>query len=167
MGFFSFFSQAKPEVEERTSDFSQYFTKELFFEIVDKNSSIMLYFTKKDGWIGANKIFFEIFKLENIEDFRDRYESVRDLFLNESEEIFTEDDKSWLDYIKKYKQDGHYLTVSGDSGIISINAKCHTFSQGSDFYILELEDISELHSAKLKTQEVESLKSKFLTNIGH
>ncbi len=167
MGFFSFFSKSKPESREMVTDYSQYFTKELFSEIVDKNSSIMLYFTKKDGWIGANKIFFETFNLKDIEDFRNGHDSVRDLFLSESEEIFTEDDKSWLDYVKKYKKEGHHLTISGASGIISVNAKCHTFSQSQDFYILELEDISELHRAKLKTKEVENLKSKFLTNIGH
>ncbi len=168
MGFFSFFSKPEPETEEVSSDYSQYFTKELFSEIVDKNSSMMLYFTKKDGWVGANKIFFETFNFEDIRDFRSRYESVRDLFLSESEEIFTEDDKSWLDYIKKYKQSGYHLTIPGaNSGIISINAKCHIFSKSQTFYILELQDITELHNAKLKTKEVENLKSKFLANIGH
>ena len=170
MGFFSFFSKPAIEVEEQSasSDYSQYFTKELFSEIVDNNSSMMLYFTKQDGWVGANKIFFDTFKLKNIADFRSKYGSVRDLFLSESEEIFTEDDKSWLDYIKKYKRRGYHLTIaSSDEGIISINAKCHTFLKNQAFYMLELEDITELHHAKLKTKEVENLKSKFLTNIGH
>ncbi len=167
MGLFSFLFQSNVEKEEVKRDYSQYFTKELFFEIVNENSSMMLYFTKQDGWVGANKIFFDLFKLKNIEDFREQNESIRDLFLNESEEIFTEDDKSWLDYIKKYKQKGHHLTISGPNGIISINAKCHVFSQSQDFYILELEDITELYQAQLKTKEIEKLKTKFLTNIGH
>ena len=97
MGFFSFFSKPKVEQVEVSSDYSEYFTKELFSEIVDKNSSMMLYFTKKDGWVGANEIFFKIFNFKDIREFRSKYERVRDLFLNESEEMFTEDDKSWLD----------------------------------------------------------------------
>jgi len=163
----NFFS---PPVEETavTSDYSQYFTKDLFSEIVDKNNSIMMYFTKQDGWVGANKIFFEKFALKDIEEFRTKYESVRELFLNESEEIFTEDDKSWLDYIRKHKKEGYHLTLSSsDDVILSINAKCHLFSQSREFYILELEDITELYHARMKTQEVEKLKTKFLSNIGH
>lgn len=166
MSFFSFF-KSKNEVSQTSSEYSQYFTKELFSEIVDKNSSMMLYFTKNDGWIGANRIFYETFGLSNIKEFRSKYESVRDLFLNESEEIFTEDDKSWLEYIKRYKKDGHNITISSEQGVVSINAKCHTFSKSKNFYILELEDISELHRAKLKTTEAENIKSKFLTNIEH
>jgi signal transduction histidine kinase len=37
----------------------------------------------------------------------------------------------------------------------------------NNFYILELEDITKLHLAELKIKEVEKLKSKFLSNIGH
>jgi len=168
MGFFSFFSKPKAEEVVHSADYSSYFTKELFSEIVDKNSSMMLYFTKRDGWIGANKIFFETFRLKNIEEFRSRYESVRELFLSESEEIFTEEDKSWLDYIKKHKKKGYHLTISNAEGdTLSINAKCHIFSKSQEFYILELHDITELHNAKLKTREVEKLKTRFLSNIGH
>ena len=168
MGFFSFFSKSDAQQVNQPVDYSSYFTKELFSEIVDKNSSMMLYFTKRDGWIGANKMFFENFGLKNIEEFRTRYESVRELFLYESEEIFTEEDKSWLDYIKKYRKEGYHITVPGPEGeVLSINAKCHIFSQSQEFYILELQDITDLHNAKLKTREVEKLKTRFLSNIGH
>ncbi|EDZ63536.1 multi-sensor hybrid histidine kinase [Sulfurimonas gotlandica GD1] len=167
MGIFSFFKNTKQESEEKYH-YSDYFTKELIWDIVDSNSSMMLFFTKKDGWIGANKLFFRTFGFKNIEEFRGKYESVRELFLNESEEIFTEDDKSWLDYIKKYKQDGYHITVSTyNDEMQTINAKCHSVPRMKGFYILELEDITKLHQAELKIKEVENLKSKFLSNIGH
>jgi len=167
MGIFSFFKKSKKELEEKYH-YSDYFTKELIWDIVDSNSSMMLFFTKKDGWIGANKLFFKTFGFKNIEEFRHKYESVRELFLNESEEIFTEDDKSWLDYIKKYKHDGYHITVSTyNDEMLTINAKCHSVVRMKGFYILELEDITKLHKAELKIKEVEKLKSKFLSNIGH
>jgi signal transduction histidine kinase/CheY-like chemotaxis protein len=167
MSFFSYFF--KPDVQEEVVvNFSEYFTKELLTEILDNNSSMMIFFTKKDGWVGANKLFFETFDIKNIEEFTYKHDSIRDLFSRESEEVFTEDDKNWLDYIRKYKQAGHYITIQDKNGtILNINAKCHTLSHREEFYILELENITKLHSAELKTQEVEKLKSKFLANIGH
>ncbi|MBU1657915.1 response regulator [bacterium] len=167
MNFFSFFSKQGKGIEKK-ADFGEYFTKDLIWKIVDGSSSMMLFFTKKDGWIGANKLFFNTFSLSNIEEFNKKHESVRELFLSESEEVFTEDDKNWMDYIKKYKKDGYYLTIPANNGeILSINAKCHTLFHEQEFYVLELEDITQLHQAELKSKEAEKLKSKFLANIGH
>jgi len=167
MGLFSFFKKSKKD-EVKKPHFSEFFTKDLIWDIVDSNGSMMLFFTKEDGWIGANKLFFKIFKLKKIEEFRDKYDSIRELFLNESEEIFTEDDKSWLDYIKKYKSDGYHVTIlTDDNEMLTINVKCHLVTRIRELYILELEDITKLHQAELKIKEVEQLKSKFLSNIGH
>ncbi len=171
MGFFSFFTKQTTETSNQNSvstfnDFNELFSKELFSQIVNSNSSRMLFFTKKDGWVGANKIFFDTLSLKNIEEFRSRFDSVRDIFLNESEEIFTESDGSWLDYIKKYRTDGYEVTlVDQNEKVLHICAKCKSINK--NFYILELEDITELYLAKQKTKEVEKLKSKFLANIGH
>ncbi len=167
MGMFSFLKKPQKESENKLY-FSDYFTKDLIWDIVNSNSSMMLFFTKKDGWIGANKLFFKTFGFKDIEEFRYKYESVRELFLNESEEIFTEDDKSWLDYIRKYKKEGYHITVSTfDNHMLTIDAKCHCVTRMKGFYILELEDITKLYMARLKIKEVEKLKSKFLANIGH
>jgi signal transduction histidine kinase/CheY-like chemotaxis protein len=129
---------------------------------------MLLYFTKEQGWIGANKAFFQTLGFVNMEEFNHKYESIRDIFLNESEEIFTEDDKSWLDYLRKHKTEGYELTIlSSDSKVIYIKAKSYLSRASSDIYILELEDVSELHAARQNAQEVEKLKTKFLANIGH
>ena len=70
--------------------------------------------------------------------------------------------------IKNYKQDGYELTISDHFGnIVFIKAKCHNLVHSPELYILELEDITELHFAEVKTKEVEQLKSRFLANIGH
>jgi CheY-like chemotaxis protein/nitrogen-specific signal transduction histidine kinase len=129
---------------------------------------MMLYYFQGEGWIGANKTFLENMNFNDISEFRRQNDSVRDIFLNESEEIFTESDKSWLDYIKKYKPDGYRVNIAKDNGdIIVIDAKCYTFSKNKNFYILELDDVTNLHNEKLKTQEIEQLKTRFLANIGH
>ncbi len=166
MGIFSLFKKTKAVVEEN-SDFTDYFTLDVMSEVINSSDLMMLFFTKEKGWIGANKLFFDTFEFTNITDFRSRYESIREIFLRESEEVFTEDDKSWLDYIKKYKKDGYKVVISSKDGIKHINAKCHTLSNNKDFYIFELEDVTTLHISEEKAKEIEKLKTRFLSNIGH
>ncbi len=166
MGIFSLFKKTKM-VAEKESEFTDYFTPEVMSEIVNGSDLMMLFFTKRHGWISANKLFFDTFEFINIADFRSRYESIREIFLRESEEVFTEDEKSWLDYIKKHKKDGYKVVISSKDGIKHINAKCHTLSNNKDFYILELEDVTALHISEEKAKEIEKLKTKFLSNIGH
>ncbi len=146
-----------------------YVSKELFYEILDLETNAILFFTKDEGWIGANKAFFNRFDFDNIADFRAKHESIRELFVEESEEVFTEYDKSWLDYIRIHKEEGYRVVLKDkDENDIPCRVKARKIRQaGKDLYVLELEDISELEEARLKTQEVERLKSKFLSNIGH
>jgi len=80
--------------------FEQYLDKGFYSGIVDNSKSMMLYFFQGKGWIGANKTFFKKMKYKDIDEFITQNDSVRDLFLSENEEMFTESDKSWLDYIK-------------------------------------------------------------------
>ena len=172
MGIFSFLSRSqtnsiKYEPKE-ISEFSEYFSEDFFEEIVQNNASMLLYFTKESGWIGANKVFLDAMNYLDIADFRQKNETLRDIFLSESEEIFTEDDKSWLDYIKKYRPEGYELTLANaKQEILFIEAKCYISHSNKNIYILELKDVTEVHTAKLKIKEVETLKSKFLSNIGH
>ncbi len=144
-------------------------SKELFYEILDLESNTILFFTKDEGWIGANKAFFNRFNFENIADFRSKHESIRDLFVEESEEVFTEYDKSWLDYIRIHKENGYRVVLKDKDEVdIPCRVKARKIRQnGKDLYVLELEDISELEAARLKTEDVERLKTKFLANIGH
>jgi len=39
--------------------------------------------------------------------------------------------------------------------------------QGNEIYLVQMDDVSELEQALCKTQEIEQLKTKFLSNIGH
>ncbi|MEA3373328.1 MAG: response regulator [Campylobacterota bacterium] len=150
-------------------DDAGFVSKDLFYKILDLDSSTVLFFTKKNGWIGANKTFFEIFEFKNIDDFRGTHESIRELFEEEAEEVFTEYDKSWLDYIRSHKPDGYGILIKNKQGENrTFLAKSKMIKQqGTELYILELEDVTDLELARKQTEEVERLKSKFLANIGH
>lgn len=172
MGFFSFFSSAKvehtPKQQIVQKDVLKHLDKEFYSSIVDKSDSMILYFNPDEGWIGANKTFFEIMAYDNMSEYLDKNDSIRDLFVSESEEIFTESDKSWLDYIKKHHKNGYDISLkNAKNEILKTKAHCHTFTKYKDFYVLELENMTELNKARIQTQEIEALKTRFLANIGH
>lgn len=150
-------------------DAEQNINKELFYKVLDTDKDPILFFTKESGWIGANKAFFALVPLQNIEQLRTNHESIRELFDHEDEEVFTEYDKSWLDYIRTHCPNGYGL------GIVDRSGKMHTMSAtstliqegGTDLYLLRLEDHTDFMELKAEVVKVEQLKSKFLANIGH
>ena len=174
MSIFSFFSKLFSNEKNDTSassflDEHEIANKSLFYKLLDLNDSVILFFNKKEGYIGANAAFFKIFGFENIDDFKNRYESIRELFAVESEEIFTEDDKSWMDYIRIHKQNSYKVKAkSKDNQIFDFIVNNTIFKEGNkEIYILELKNITELENARAKVDEIEELKTKILSNIGH
>lgn len=148
---------------------NQTINKELFYKVLDTDTDSLLFFTKESGWIGANKAFFDLVPLQNIEQLRNNHESIRELFDHEDEEVFTEFDKSWLDYIRTHCPNGYGLGIVDPSGRMHTMVATSTLIQegGSDLYLLRLEDQSKLVDLKAEVVKVEQLKSKFLANIGH
>jgi len=175
MGLFSFVSNLFSSQQPKTSltgtmNEDGFVSKDLFYQILDLDCSAILFYTKESGWLGANKLFFSLFEYENIQDFRDRHESIRELFESESEEVFTDEEDKWLDYIKEKKADeGYRVQVRDKYGELRyINIKVRVLKQkGIDLYLLQMDDVSALENALCKTQEIEKLKTKFLSNIGH
>jgi signal transduction histidine kinase/CheY-like chemotaxis protein len=172
MGFFSMFFGSSEKREAPVvvrGSIANYLDGDFFKHIVDIDEHMFLCFLEGEGWVWANRRFLDTMAYHDISDFTREYETVRDLFVNESEEIFTESDKSWLDYIKKHKSDGYRLSIASQSAneVLVIDAYAHSYPKNKSLYILELRDVTALHKAKLKTKEVEKLKTKFLANIGH
>lgn len=170
MGFFGFISNFFGSDKHRFSDENdQIINKELFYKVLDTDTNPILFFTKKNGWIGANKAFFDLVPLQNIEQLRNKHESIRELFDHEDEEVFTEFDKSWLDYIRTHCPNGYGVSIMDPLGKMRTMVATATLLQegGKDLYLLRLEDQSKLVDLKAEVVKVEQLKSKFLANIGH
>lgn len=170
MGILRFIQDIFGTNNHRFSDEStQTINKDLFYKVLDTDSDPLLFFTKENGWIGANKAFFDLVPLQNIEQLRNNHESIRELFDHEDEEVFTEFDKSWLDYIRTHCPNGYGIGIVDASGKMHTMLATSTLIQegGSDLYLLRLEDQSDLADLKAEVVKVEQLKSKFLANIGH
>lgn len=174
MSIFSFFSRLFSSDDENSSVSSflveeEVVNKNLFYKLLDLNDSAILFFDKKAGYIGANSCFFNTFGFEDIEDFVNHHESIRELFTSESEDIFTEDDKSWMDYIRIHKKDGYHVKArSKDGELLDFVAKNTIFKEiGHELYIVELKNVTELEKARAQADEIEGLKTKILSNIGH
>ncbi len=165
MGIFSLFFNKQ---EQKKSSSLELLTDKMFYkQLIENDTSMILFFREKEGWIGANKSFFKHMALKDISEFTKVYESVRDIFMHESEKVFTQDDKGWLEYIMKNRSDGYTVRMlnAADEPLV-LNVKV-LYDDNTQIYTLELEDITALEKEKLKTKDVEKLKTKFLSNIGH
>lgn len=170
MGLISWFQKLFSANENRfTQNNEQIINKSLFYKVLDTDPSALLFFTKEGGWIGANKAFFDLVPLQNIEQLRANYESVRELFDHEDEEVFTEYDKSWLDYIRTHCPNGYGVGIVDRSGKLrSISATSTLIEgEGTELYLLRLEDRTKEAELRAEVIKTEQLKSKFLANIGH
>jgi signal transduction histidine kinase/CheY-like chemotaxis protein len=143
--------------------------KELFYKILDTDPCAILFYSKESGWIGANKAFFSLVQVKTIEELRTKYGSIRELFNDEDEEVFTEYDKSWLDYIRTHCPKGYGLGIVDAKGSRhSMLATATLLQQGSsELYLLRLEDHSKVVALQDEVVQVEHMKTKFLANIGH
>jgi signal transduction histidine kinase/CheY-like chemotaxis protein len=150
-------------------DNEQTINKEFLYKVLDTDQDPLLFFSKEEGWIGANKAFFDLVPLQNIEQLRNNHESVRELFAYEDEEVFTEFDKSWLDYIRTHCPKGYGVSIVDPAGNThSMLAKSTLIQEGgNDLYLLRLEDQTNIAGLKAEVVKVEQMKSKFLANIGH
>lgn len=153
--------------ENVISKFERYLSKELALDLLRSGSNLLAFYSKEDGWIGANKAFFDLFRFENMAEFLKYHKSVRELFFTESEDIFANDDTSWIEYIKDQKNGSYKVTIRIGKDVRSYNI-CVTHSfRFPELYIVELTEITKLELAIKKIKEIEYLKSTFLSRIGH
>ncbi len=147
----------------------QIINKSLFYKVLDTDPCALLFFTRQGGWIGANKAFFDLVPLQNIEQLRAKHESIRELFDHEDEEVFTEYDKSWLDYIRTHCPNGYGIGIIDRSGRLRQMSATATLieEEGTELYLLRIEDRTKEAELKAEVVKIEQLKSKFLANIGH
>jgi signal transduction histidine kinase len=148
---------------------SDYISKSLFFSYLDAQSAIILFFSPSQGWVGANRAFFETFGIEDIETFRRRYARIGDFFNDPGYEIFADDDEAWLkqlEFDKAHEERVRMTLPDGTKALYSLRSKI--FKSGRNgLYFLEMNDVTEQERARLERESAEEGKRKFLSNISH
>lgn len=141
----------------------------ILYKVLDTNSNPILLYTRKMGWFWANRAFFALSGYKDIEQFKSEKESLRDIFAYESEDIFTESDKTWLDYLRSEGiKDYSVGMVDGESKMNTLVARVSVIrDSGEDLYILRLDNITNVIKLREDMSKVEELQGKFLSNISH
>ncbi len=85
MGLFSFINDIFSSEQTKTSLVGNehddgFISKDLFYQVLDIDGSAILFYTKESGWLGANKHFFSLFNYKNIQYFKQKQKSIRELF---------------------------------------------------------------------------------------
>ncbi len=124
MSVSSFFAKKIDEIEKLHSN--DIYTQKVLLNTINTSSCMVIFYSQENGWTGANKLFLDTFALKNMTEFITKYESIRDLFINENDDFFLQDDISWLDNIIKNKKDTYILSAyNASNDILTLSAKCH------------------------------------------
>ena len=151
-----------------SKEFNRYLTKEFAYEYINSDDDLVLFFNKSEGWIGSNQTFLEFFEFKDINQFREKYDSIRDLFYIEEEKLPIELDSKWLTYIKEKRKNSYSIKVLTDSKqMYTFNVSVSQLKSFDDLYIVKLKNITQIIKAQEEKEEYENLKSKFLANISH
>ncbi len=161
------FTRSGKKGENALSKFEHYLSKELALDLLRSGSNLLAFYSEQDGWIGANKAFFDLFRFENMDEFLKYHQSIRELFFTESEEIFKNDDTSWVEYIKDQRNGSYKVTIRIQKEVRFFNLSVTHSFRFPELFIVELADVTKLDLAIKKIKEIEYLKSTFLSRIGH
>jgi len=134
--------------------------------IFDNQDSIVLFSSKADGMLNANKKLFSYFDFKDFEDFKNQHDCICNLFLEEDGYIYPSKYPNWIDDAASAKTDddrkAKMITKDGVTRTFNVMVK-----NIDDAYIINLYDITKLENAILKANASESAKSSFLANMSH
>ena len=143
-----------------------FISKSLFFNYLDAQSAIILFFSSSRGWVGANATFYKTFDIDGIETFKNRYDRIFDFFNDPGYEVFAENDEAWLKQLE-YDQGGEQqvqMTLpDGEKALYSLRGK----AVKSGLYFLEMKDVTQQERGRKERESADAAKRKFLSNISH
>jgi len=140
--------------------------EQLVKAIFDNQDSIVLFSSKKEGMLNANKKLFHYFDFKNFEDFKNQHDCICNLFIEEEGYIYPSKYPNWIDDAAQDKTErdrkAKMLTKDGVVRTFKIMVK-----NIDNEYIINLYDITNLENAILKANASEKAKSSFLANMSH
>ena len=140
--------------------------EQLIKAIFDNQDSIVLFSSKTDGMLNANKKLFHYFDFKDFEDFKNQHDCICNLFLEEDGYLYPSKYPNWLNEAAqdKTEQDRKAKMITKDGVVRTFNLKVQNIDNQ---YIINLYDITNLENAILKANASEQAKSSFLANMSH
>lgn len=139
-------------------------------KILNNMENVVAMSTQGKQLVFTNHKFFEIFGYQNLADFLEGHSCVCDLFEKETgylQKIM--DDKAWGDYVIDNPEMTHKALMIDKNGFRRIYAvKVNKIIEKDDyFYLLTLNDITEIDKLRVEAENAAQAKGEFLANMSH
>jgi len=140
--------------------------EQLVKAIFDNQDSIVLFSSKTEGMLNANKKLFHYFDFKDFADFKSQHDCICNLFLEEDGYIYPSKYPNWIDDAAQDKtdKDRKAKMITKDGVVRTFNVMVKNIDNS---YIINLYDITNLENAILKAHASEKAKSSFLANMSH
>jgi diguanylate cyclase len=134
--------------------------------IIDSSTNIVIINDKKQI-LDVNKAFFKYFyKEKNIEQFKEKYECVCDLFIEEEGYIFKYmDDTNWIDYILRHRDETNKVKIKYEDKLYYFSVGVALVSPEKGFYSAVFSDITREEMYKIELERLAVTDT--LTGIGN
>ena len=134
--------------------------------IIDSSTNIVIINDKKKI-LDVNKAFFKyFFKEKNIEQFKEKYGCVCNLFVEEEGYIFKYmDDENWIDYILRHKDETNKVKLKYEDKLYYFSVGVALVSPEKGFYSAVFSDITREEMYKIELEKLAVTDT--LTGIGN
>ncbi|MEA3314618.1 MAG: DUF3365 domain-containing protein [Campylobacterota bacterium] len=160
-------SKLDVEVKQRTQELED--EKSYIKTILDSNPDIILV-TNGRNIVTANKIFYDFFNINTLEDFKKEYNCICDYITRIDDKIMSEDnkidDKDWMVYLKESDISIHTAEIKKDEEIYNFNIN-HAILKHNR--LLTLQNTTEMRKKENLLYEQSKIASmgEMIGNIAH
>jgi CheY-like chemotaxis protein/PAS domain-containing protein len=143
-------------------------SKTLYYRLLDLSPDAILFYTKENGCIGANKRFLDFFGFDSLETFTQRYGTLQKLFIDEEEGIVSENDIVWLNYIKKVHSKGYGVRyIDAQQQVHHVLLHVTTLEHNNTtLYYITIKSSEGLYDLQAKLIASDSQKRELISKIG-
>lgn len=154
-----YFLKSKESLEHKQEAIE---SQEFFKEVFDSQQSILVTI-QNDTITNANKMFFDFFKVENIENFKAKYDSLLHIIDAHAK---TEQEKRSKKEILELLHSNQSFETKINNHVFSIMGK-NIIYHNEPLLVLSMTDVSKIEEATQAANQANQAKSEFLAKMSH